>query len=63
VARKQPQKDSQYVTRLSPAIQLAIRISSGLLVATVIAIALTVPAPGFGERPHIPDDPLSHFGR
>ena len=47
------------MTRLSPAVRLVIRIGSGLLVAAVIAIALTVPAPAFSERHHDHDGALA----
>jgi len=50
------------VTKLSPAMRLVIRIGSGLLVAAVIAIALTMPAPAFDERLRDHDGSLSHFG-
>jgi hypothetical protein len=40
--------------------RLVIRIGSGLLVAGVIVIALTVPAPAFSERPHDHDDTARH---
>lgn len=45
------------MTRLSPAMRLVIRIGSGLLVAAVIAIALTVPAPAFNDQCHDHDSP------
>jgi hypothetical protein len=48
------------MTRLSPAMRLVIRIGSGLLVAAVIAIALTVPAPAFNDRCHDHDSPPGH---